>query len=101
MLISDCLIFLTMCFPKTTVRKIAVAVRTIAPLGAIFIMKETIMPTITEQADTPQDMIAVFLNPLPIVIAVMFGSTMRDDMSNTPTNFIDAMTVTLAITMKR
>jgi len=34
------------------------------------------------------------LNPLPIVIAVIFGSTMRDDMSNTPTNFIDAITVT-------
>ena len=49
----------------------------------------------------PQDMIAVFLNPLPIVIAVMFGSTMRDDMSNTPTNFIDAMTVMLATTMKK
>ena len=69
---------------------------TIVPPGAKFIMYEVIIPPITDKTAMIMEINAVFLNPFPNVIAVMFGITINDEISRTPTSRNEVITVTLA-----
>lgn len=57
------------------------------------------IPNTTEKTDTAQEINIVFLNPLPSINAVMFGTTISDEISKTPTSLIEAIMVMLARTM--
>ena len=57
-------------------------------------------PLVPDKMPIETDIIAVFLKPFPNIMAVMFGITINDDISSTPTNRIDVMTTMLASTMK-
>ena len=57
-------------------------------------------PLVPDKMPIETDIIAVFLKPFPNIMAVMFGITINDDISRTPTNRIDVMTTMLAGTMK-
>ena len=69
---------------------------TIVPPGAKFIMYEVTIPPITDKTAMIMEINAVFLNPFPNVIAVIFGITISDEISKTPTNRNEVITVTLA-----
>ena len=63
-------------------------------------MYEITIPVNTDKMPIETDIIAVFLKPFPNIMAVIFGITINDDISSTPTNRIDVMTTMLAGTMK-
>ena len=73
---------------------------TIVPPGAKLRMYDIIIPDSPENTATKADINAVFLNPFPNIMAVILGITINDEISNTPTNRIDVITVILASTMK-
>ena len=64
-------------------------------------MYDIIIPPITDRTAVKIDINNVFLNPFPNIIAVIFGITINEDISKTPTSRREAITVTLASTMKR
>ena len=64
-------------------------------------MYDKVIPLITEIIDNMTEISAVFLNPLPSIMAVILGITTSDDISRIPTNLMEAITVKLARTMKR
>lgn len=55
-----------------------------------------IIPNTTENTDIAHEISIVFLNPLPNINAVMFGITISEEISKTPTSRIDAIMVILA-----
>lgn len=59
------------------------------------------IPNTTENTDIAQEINTVFLNPLPSISAVIFGITISDEISKTPTSLIDAIMVMLARTMNK
>jgi hypothetical protein len=75
--------------------------RTIVPPGARFAMYEITIPTNTEETAIIIDIIAVFLNPFPNIMAVMFGITINDEISKTPTKRSDEITAKLARPINR
>ena len=81
-------------------KNIAILVRTIAPAGATFARYDIMIPNTTDAIAIPIEIIAVFLNPLPNNIAVIFGSTISADIKRTPTNLIEVTTVSAASTIK-
>ena len=81
-------------------RKIATPVRTMAPAGAILAKYEMTIPDTIDAIAIPIEMIAVFLNPLPNSIAVIFGRTISADIKRTPTSLMDVTTVIAASTIK-
>lgn len=76
-------------------------ISTIVPLGAELSMYDRVIPSITEIIDMSTEISTVLLNPVPIIIAVILGITISEEMSKIPTNLIEAITVKLARTMKR
>lgn len=76
-------------------------ISTIVPLGAELSMYDRVIPSITEIIDMSTEISTVLLNPFPIIIAVILGITISEEMSKIPTNLIEAITVKLARTMKR
>ena len=64
-------------------------------------MYEETIPPITDKTAMIMDISAVFLNPFPNVIAVIFGITINDEISKTPTNRNEVITVTLASTYEK
>lgn len=71
------------------------------PPGAKFIMYDITMPPNTDETAIIIDINAVFLNPFPNVIAVIFGITINEDINRTPTKRSDEITARLARTIKR
>ena len=84
-----------------TARKTVTEIMTIVPPGAKFITYDITIPPITDRAAVKIDINNVFLNPLPNIIAVIFGITINEEISKTPTSRTEVITVTLASTMKR
>lgn len=78
-----------------------VEVRTIVPLGARFATYDKMIPNTTETIAKLLEIRMVCLKPLPSTMAVKLGITINEEISRTPTNLIDAMTVIHAITMKK
>ena len=76
-------------------------ISTIVPLGAELSMYDRVIPSITEIIDMSTEISTVLLNPVPIIIAVILGITISEEMNKIPTNLIEAITVKLARTMKR
>ena len=76
-------------------------IMTMVPPGAKFITYDIIIPPITQRTEVKLDINNVFLNPFPNIIAVIFGITINEEISKTPTNRMDAITVTLASVMNR
>lgn len=74
---------------------------TMVPPGAKFIMYDITMPPNTDETAIIMDINAVFLNPFPNVIAVIFGITINEDINRTPTKRSDEITARLARTIKR
>ena len=74
---------------------------TMVPPGAKFIMYDITMPPNTDETAIIIDINAVFLNPFPNVIAVIFGITINEDINRTPTKRSDEITARLARTIKR
>jgi hypothetical protein len=74
---------------------------TMVPPGAKFIMYDITMPPNTDETTIIMDINAVFLNPFPNVIAVIFGITINEDINRTPTKRSDEITARLARTIKR
>lgn len=58
-----------------------------------------IIPNTTENTDIAHEIKIVFLNPLPNINAVIFGITINEEISKTPTSLMDAIMVILARTM--
>jgi hypothetical protein len=85
----------------TLARNIPIEIRTIVPPGDKLRIYDIVIPDNTENTPTKADINAVFLNPFPNIIAVMFGITVNEEISSTPTNRIDVITVILARTTKR
>lgn len=75
--------------------------RTIVPPGARFATYEITIPINTDETAIIIDIKAVFLNPFPNIIAVMFGITINEDISRTPTKRRDAITAKLARPINR
>lgn len=73
----------------------------IVPLGAELAMYDRNMPITTEVIEMSIEISTVFLNPVPNIMAVIFGITISEEMSKTPTNLMEAITVKLARTMKK
>lgn len=73
----------------------------IVPLGAELTMYDRNMPITTEVIEMSIETSTVFLNPVPNIMAVIFGITISEEMSKTPTNLMEAITVKLARTMKK
>ena len=71
------------------------------PPGAKFVMYDTTMPNNTDETAITIDIKAVFLNPFPNIIAVMFGITINEDISSTPTRRSDEITARLARAINR
>ena len=69
--------------------------------GAKFITYDITMPPNTDETAIIIDINAVFLNPFPNIIAVMFGITINEDINRTPTKRSDAITARLARPIKR
>ena len=90
-----------MYFTVIVTKNVPIDTSTIVPLGAKFITYEITMPVDTDKMAIEIDINAVFLKPFPKIIAAILGITINDDISSTPTNRIDAITVILASTMKR
>ena len=84
-----------------TARKTQTEIMTIVPPGAKFITYDITIPTTTERTAIKIDINNVFLNPFPNIIAVIFGITINEEISKTPTSLTEVITVTLASTMKR
>lgn len=59
------------------------------------------IPNTTENTDIAQERNMVFLNPLPNISAVIFGITISDEISKTPTSLIEAIMVILARIMNK
>lgn len=59
------------------------------------------MPKTTEKIEIAHEINIVFLNPFPSINAVMFGITINEEISRTPTSLIDAIIVMLAIIINR
>ena len=59
------------------------------------------IPNTTENTDVAQERNMVFLNPLPNISAVIFGITISDEISKTPTSLIEAIMVILARIMNK
>ena len=74
---------------------------TMVPPGAKFIKYDVTMPPNTDETAIIIDIIAVFLNPFPNIIAVMFGITINDDINRTPTKRSDEITARLARPINR
>ena len=74
---------------------------TIVPPGAKFITYDINIPPITDMIAIKIDINKVFLNPFPSIIAVIFGITINEEISKTPTNLTEAITVRPASTIKR
>ena len=81
--------------------KIIIEIRTIIPPGATLNTYEDNMPTTAENTAKLIESIAVCLKPLENKIAVTFGTTIRDEVSNIPTSCIEITTAMAAITTKR
>ena len=64
-------------------------------------MYDITMPPNTDETAIIIDINAVFLNPFPNIIAVMFGITINEDINRTPTKRRDAITARLARPIKR
>ena len=60
-----------------------------------------IIPNTTENTDIAHEIKIVFLNPLPNINAVIFGITINEEISKTPTSLMDAIMVILARTMNK
>ncbi len=73
----------------------------IVPLGAELTMYDRNMPITTEVIEMSIEISTVFLNPVPNIMAVIFGITISEEMSKTPTNLMEAITVKLARIMKK
>lgn len=93
--------FLTEDFTENVIRKTKTEIRTIVPLGAEFSIYDNTIPDTTETIDMNTEINTVLLKPVPNIMAVMFGITISEEISKIPTNLIEAITVTLARTMKR
>ena len=85
----------------TVAKKVPIDIRTIVPPGDKLVTYDIVIPDKTENTPTKADINAVFLNPFPNIIAVMLGITINEEISSTPTNRIDVITVILARTTKR
>ena len=59
------------------------------------------IPNTTENTDIAQEINIVFLNPLPNISAVIFGITISEEISKTPTSLIEAIMVMLARIMNK
>ena len=81
--------------------KIIIEIRTIIPPGATLSTYEDSMPITAENTAKLIESIAVCLKPLENRIAVTFGTTIRDEVSNIPTSCIEVTTAIAAITTKR
>ena len=88
-------------FIPRDMQKIIIEIRTIIPPGATFSTYEDKMPTTAEKTAKLIESIAVCLKPLENNIAVTFGTTMSDEVSNIPTSCIEITTAMAAITTKR
>jgi len=88
-------------FAPIVPRRIKIVKRTMTPPGAKFVMYDTTIPNNTDETATIIDINAVFLNPFPNIIAVMFGITISEDISNTPTSRSDDITARLARAINR
>lgn len=73
----------------------------IVPLGAELTMYDRNMPITTEIIEMSIEISTVLLNPVPNIMAVIFGITISEEMSKIPTNLMEAITVKLARTMKK
>ena len=93
--------FLIEDFTENVIRKTKTEIRTIVPLGAEFSIYDNTIPDTTETIDMNTEIKAVLLKPVPNIMAVIFGITISEEISKIPTNLIEAITVTLARTMKR
>jgi hypothetical protein len=70
-----------------------VEIRTIVPLDARFTTYDKMIPNTTEKIAILHEIRMVCLKPLPSTMAVKLGITINEEISKTPTNLIDAMTV--------
>jgi hypothetical protein len=93
--------FLIEYFTENVIKKTKTESRTIVPLGAEFSIYDNTIPDTTETIDMKTEINAVLLKPVPNIMAVIFGITISEEISKIPTNLIEAITVTLARTMKR
>ena len=93
--------FLIEDFTENVIKKTKTEIRTIVPLGAEFNIYDNTIPDTTETIDMNTEINAVLLKPVPNIMAVIFGITISEEISKIPTNLIEAITVTLARTMKR
>src|SRR5579883_1145717 len=73
-----------------------IEIRTIIPPGATLNTYEDNIPTTEENTEKLIEIIAVCLKPLENSMAVTFGTTIRDDVSNIPTSCIE-LTTTMAV----
>jgi hypothetical protein len=88
-------------FQPSIARKTAIVTSTIVPPGGMSAAYDAIIPVTTENTEIDTANIIVFLKPLPSIMAEMAGITISDEISNIPTSRIDAITVMLAMTIKR
>lgn len=93
--------FLIEYFTESVIRNTKTEIRTIVPLGAEFSIYDNTIPDTTETIDMKTEINAVLLKPVPNIMAVIFGITISEEISKIPTSLIEAITVTLARTMKR
>ena len=84
-----------------TAIKTITEIMTIVPPGAKFISYEITIPPITHTTEVKIDINKVFLKPFPNIIEVIFGITINEEISKTPTSRTDAITVILASNMNR
>lgn len=95
------LFFFSADFATIEQRNIAIDKMTMVPPGAKLNTYEITIPPSTEKTAIETEISAVFLNPFPNVIAEIFGITINEDISSTPTRRTEAMTVKLARTINR
>jgi hypothetical protein len=88
-------------FAPIVPRRIAIDRITMVPPGAKFIIYDITIPPNTEDTPTIIDIIIVFLNPFPNIIAVIFGMTINEEIRRTPTRRSEAITARLARPMNR
>ena len=80
---------------------IMIEISTIIPPGATLNTYDESIPTTAEITEKLIESIAVCLKPLENRIAVTFGTTIKDEVSNIPTSCIELTTAIAAMTTKR
>jgi len=73
-------------FIQIVTAKIKIDINTIVPDEVISNTYESNIPVITDETEIVIDSTIVFLKLFPYNIAVIFGMTSRDEISNIPTN---------------